>query len=746
MIWKPLRELRSLAKQRGWELDDGQKRRIAEVGLRWEELRRVKGGDVGGKEKEDGRKKLLEIVWRDLEEVLSKGEGRREGDGEMVERFAAMVLLGREGVRGEEEEEVRRAAEMFQWGCQLRQEEERTINPLPNTADPTLQPHPESSAFASQFLSPLFTLSPSLAIQHLHSMLDTRRLPTRSTLQSILRAVTNEEEEARYVRARDVLDAACTGGGIKTSVGLEELLKERLEAAERSQEIEERPMGAFLRWVAEKGEGEEGLLLGLRMWEEVYGKGEWQRVKSWESIKSLELLVDRACPKRDYKVVARTSPQGIKSNNKIKDDQQRQVPPPLPAVLKAVSLATDHLPRPILVARGIRLLHAIASLPSSSVLSLYLTLRHVGPLTSPDPFQWHAALLGPFTSLLLNTKDPALVVQLYLDWTAAGMTFPVGLWKPLWRALGARGDVDELSRVIDDFEETGRGVVGGRIIAYVIQGSTEGPHYLRSLKLLAWFRRRREKAIGQRRGQRSGTPSDVVDVPLCAWNNVLEQLARTRLDRREDVMRLMKLMEEDGVRPDLRSWNAVLESQVLRRGGGGGGGGTSFGKEGLDQVGASYNALVRAGWGPDRRTMSLVLEGFVRLAMESTTTTETTAESKWRKVGIEGGLRTFETAMRVGVGVRGQQVAGLMRVLGREGRWEEAKEVGEKWWRDVVRRGKKGGGVEEREGTFVRLAGEDLERWEERGGAVGEEVATEERDEEWEFGSRIEEEDEEDDD
>jgi hypothetical protein len=79
--------------------------------------------------------------------------------------------------------------------------------------------------------------------------------------------------------------------------------------------------------------------------------------------------------------------------------------------------------------------------------------------------------------------------------------------------------------------------------------------------------------------------------------------------------------------------------------------------------------------------LSLVVFGFLRMARGR----------EKREVGVQGALATFTKGVVEGKLVRGQQVGGLIRVLGARAEWEEAKGVAERWWREVVKMQEKEG-------------------------------------------------------
>lgn len=92
--------------------------------------------------------------------------------------------------------------------------------------------------------------------------------------------------------------------------------------------------------------------------------------------------------------------------------------------------------------------------------------------------------------------------------------------------------------------------------------------------------------------------------------------------------------------------------------------------EDLAAAGNAYTSLISTRVRPDGQTFSLLMEGFLR--------------SPKRLEGIEGALRAFSFAAELGVDVGGAQTVTLIRALAEQERWEQAKSVGERWWRNYV--------------------------------------------------------------
>ncbi|GAA5950118.1 hypothetical protein JCM21900_004602 [Sporobolomyces salmonicolor] len=529
------------------------------------------------------------------------------------------------------------------------------------------------------------------------------------------------DDSASYQHARTVLAEICSSTGSSspstTREKLDLLLRERLERVDRLEELEADPTGAFVKWLGvglgREGErGRAGLEVALRMWEVVFtvGKEEGARL-SRRRVKLLELLVLEAC-----------KGEALTSSSELKDSKP---PGSSPLVDLAVSLAMKHLPHQVLVHHSTPLLFALTSTTHSPHLALQLfdTLLSPPPSSHFAPFRWTTSLLPAFTALFLSSaaaNNPALPLRLYLSWTSSGLTLPMGLWMPLWRALGRRGSVEELARTVDDWEETGRGQVSSRIIEHVLRSSlahADGRSILPSLRLFDYFR-------GRYASSPLSPPSPLVLasqphvlVPLSSYNGLLHALARTSQDRRPALTALFRQLKLDGHAPTTESYNALLAAQVFR---------PVFRIRDIDHAGVVYNKLVRARCRPDRMTFSLLLHGFNRLAArESDAVT-----LKRQRLGIEAALRTFDAALspalapdRDGVppGVRGHQASRLVRILALQGRFDDAKVVAERWWRVLVKwEEREGGGMWERREVIeeceeMRRAGREVElseaRW-----------------------------------
>ncbi|BGP14831.1 hypothetical protein JCM10213v2_002786 [Rhodosporidiobolus nylandii] len=546
-------------------------------------------------------------------------------------------------------------------------------------------------------------------------------------------AASEAEEEAAYANALRVLDAVCAdpcpaGKRAEGESALDALLAARIARVERAEALDAEPTLYFIRWLAfevlpSNGADDRGEALhaALELWEasQVRGRVEWDvaalKYARSRSAKLLLELVRAACTAEGTAAMAagraeRTSP----------------------TLQAAVEVGMRCLPHPLLVQLAVPLLQAVTVRSTNPPLALDLFEALTAPASSTSPvsaaaaeeqqrdyadFTWTANLLQSFTTLFLSAAaavEPSLPIRLYLSWTASGLSFPVGLWDPLWQAAGRRGDVDELSRLIDDWEETGRGTVSSRIIDLVIRAAAQAPfpsfassyaatrssppvpprvhpnpahpvmpsqgRILPALRFLRFFR-----------GRYAASPSDAPHpavaprepwrlVPLSAYLSILRVLSRSFADRRQVLRRTWREMLLDGHAPPIQAFNSALAASVWRPS-------AYFTVRDLDAAGVVYNELIAASRAPeeganrpqpDRETFSLLLHGFLRVASSPSYTAQR------QGLMLEAALRTYTAAAARGTGVRGQQCAKLIRCLALQGRWEDAKRTQEEWWRVLV--------------------------------------------------------------
>lgn len=657
--WNAVKALRKLAVEREWELKPEHIRRSFAVGVDWERHRRERStrgetGEWDTPEREERRRQYLDELRQEVLDLDRSVKGARR-DLELLAKYAR-VVLARDG-------DADVSLQLYRQALDAR--------PPPSIHEHDASPFTPSPA-ASSFLLPLFRDDPRLAVSHLNTMLDGHHLPTTHVLQRTMRDQMPAPEDV-YARAREVLDSACSSGGRTSQHELDRLMEERIKAADWEEMVETEPVLAFLRWLSEERPAsdvgpsqDERTLAALRLWDGVYAQGAWDQPKSRESLAALEDLVKPFIPRGQ-------------AGGKISSPRSSApLPRPSPAHIEAINLALKHLPPSLLLSLANRLLTSVTLYTHSPSLArhVYFSLRRLAPLDSAAPLQWHVTLRPLFISLVLSASsmnDSAFVIQLYLEWTASAMTYPKGMWAPIWRALGQRSDVDEVARIIGDYEEHHRERVAGYIVSHILIASASQPHYLRTLRLLDYLRERTpHPSIRAELGVQQDR------IPLVAYNAILRRLAATYQDRRRDALAVFSHLVADGLTPHLDTWNALLAGQVFR---------PKFHIEDVDNAGAAYNALVRSGCEPDEMTYSLLLVGFLRLARSH----------EKRTVGLDSALNTFQRSLSEDKLVRGQQVAGLVRQLGVSQRWEEAKGVAEAWWRGVVV-------VQEREGaSFGRL-------------------------------------------
>ncbi|BGP23624.1 hypothetical protein Rt10032_c02g0643 [Rhodotorula toruloides] len=597
--------------------------------------------------------------------------------------------------------------------------------------------HPDTNPAFSELLPFLFRLDAFAALAQLRAMCDKGHLPRIRDLKDILsdhfvvgggsqsaplRGAA--AEEAAYARARKLLDRACSADtvrlfGRKGDDPLEALAKlqeERLKTVERTMAIEKAPLPYFVRWLGlQRGratdgkeafpvaERQEGLEVALRLWEtsQVKGKDEWDlpalTYADSPAAKLLSSLVVEAC---------RLENESAKASGWTRQSGRK---PRMPSkcLVTAADLARRCMIHHVLVKHSGRLLRAltVSSTAPLVALSLFDRLSVPPELSSTippsdanqhPPFAWSPGLRETFVALFFSSaaaRDPSLPIRLYLSWTASGLSFPVSLWNELWRALGRRGSIDELKRVVHDWEETGRGKIEGRIMQLVLEAaagdeahasSVEQWQVLSPLRLLTYFRSRYAPSPQSRPPQKLIQLQPYLLIPVAGYNAVLRSLSRSFCDRRDDMQSVWRQMIQDGHTPDARSYNTLIAAHVWRPG--------YFRTQDLDAAGVAYNELVVAwrnsGKGkdrqsaarlePDRETFSLIVHGFLRVA-------ESPRYGRDRRsLTLEAALRTFSAACERGQGVRGHQTAKLVRLLATEGRFEDAKMVQEKWWRDLV--------------------------------------------------------------
>lgn len=514
----------------------------------------------------------------------------------------------------------------------------------------------------------------------------------------------NRDEENRlakkdeYSHARQVLDQVCSTSSRSSSSRLDELLRIRLERVDRLEELEKRPREAFLKWLGMREEvnSQEEMETVLRVWEAGVGKGPDGEDSIGRSYRKVgEDLVLKSCrigkvmePKKD------TTGEG-------------EVPPRLdasPLIEDAVNLAIRYFPLQVLTHHSTPLLTALTVDSHSPDLACHL----FDLLNSPPSdftfarFQWSATLLVPFTRLFFSShryeRDPSLPIRLYLSWTSSGLTFPSGLWDPFWRTLGHGGSIEEIERVLQDWEETGRGEAASRIVRQVISGSIQSSNIPRTLELFDHFQSRYTPSLHSTPVPLRRAHLHPLVIPLESYNSLFNLLAHSKTDHRSKLSELFSSLLADGHTPSTQTYNSLLAANLSE---------PIFKVRDIDHAGVVYNKMVEDRLKPDRDTFGLLMKGFNRLAVEGGK-----REGKQRLIGIEASLRTFRASL-AGLAIqdgqkgkrksvkekegnlalaRGGSVGELMVILAGEGRFEDAKQISEEWWRALV-------GMEEIVGT-----------------------------------------------
>lgn len=506
--------------------------------------------------------------------------------------------------------------------------------------------------------------------------------------------IARRGEADEYSHARQVLDQVCSSTTTRSStLRLDELLRIRLERVDRLEELDKRPKEAFLKWLGLRDEaGREEVEVALRVWEAGVGKGEDGEESIGRSYRKVgEELVLQAC--RIGKQQENLTDEGAGQN---------RLETPAPLIEDAVNLAIRYFPLQVLTHHSTPLLTALTVDSHSPDLACYL----FDILNSPPSdfkfarFQWSATLLVPFTRLFFSShryeRDPSLPIRLYLSWTSSGLTFPAGLWDPFWRTLGHGGSIEDIERVLQDWQETGRGEAASRIVRQVLKGSVDSANIQRCLELFDYFRSRYSPSLDSTPIPLRRVHLHPLVIPLDSYNTLFNLLAHSKTDHRSNLSRLFSSLLEDGHTPSTQTYDSLLAANLLR---------PKFKVSDIDNAGVVYNKMVENELRPDRDTFGLLMKGFNRLAIEGGK-----REEKQRLIGIEASLRTFKASLaglsssvdrnkRSAKGregeltlARGGSVGELMVILAGEGRFEGAKQVSEEWWRALV-------GIEEIVGT-----------------------------------------------
>ncbi|KAK4703017.1 hypothetical protein P7C70_g3201, partial [Phenoliferia sp. Uapishka_3] len=652
IAWGNLVYLRELAAERGWTLSDDQNRVMFEVGVDMEE-NRPQVVPTSETQRVQQRGRHLRELW---EEVIHLPRST----GQQLEKDA--LVLERHRLSG-----IRHGKTALREAAGLASRARAIVElafPDPTTI-PSLTPD-------SRRLSRLFSSDRTAALAHLHKMLDVGRVPAVQFMRQQVLEEDGRTDES-YDHAREALEAACSNS-VAASMALEELHAERLARLDRVAWIEEYPQRAFLLMLSNGPKAPmpndptraEYIFIALRLWEGL--------VNASYTPATYRLLEDLIHAFLDLPVPPHPSPS------------------PPPALLKAVELISIYLPTPRLVALSHHMLNALTlSYPSVSLSrSFYSTLRTRAPFNSAIPFQWHSNLRDCWVYLVKTTvyssaPDPQLGLRLYLDWTASGLLPPANSWEFLWRTLGTVAAVEDTERLVQDYERAGK-ILQPSAASTVIRGAVNSGRLLGSLQLLAFFRERFPGARGGGKIQ--------PHVPLDAFNAVLQFLAESKHDRRIDSLSVFRQLIEDGITPNVTTWNALLASHVFLS--------TPLIRADLVAAAKVYEHIIQQKkLESNSMTFSLLMHGGLRVATQDPN----------NDLGLGSATKAFQVATERKVLVRGEQLAMFIKLLGRQGRWEEAKTAGELWWALAALR-KHRSTAEKQEETLVRDAGRLLVKWE----------------------------------
>ncbi|KAK4058252.1 hypothetical protein OIO90_000409 [Microbotryomycetes sp. JL221] len=753
--WNAVKQLRRLALERDWQLTRQQLTTSLAIGIEWEKERHMRrrtgerlGDDIDSPQRETLRRQYLAQL-RDEVMLLQRPTYEHEQSDRVLLEQYALALRARP-----DDDALQHVIDA------LYQAWNATMPLKPTTRHPMDQEvsEYETSNAASRILRTLFQTArddqqhDSKALGFLQTMLDYRLLPTPYSLKTILQSWHSDmlnDPDAAYDRARQVLDQACSSSISMSDrhQQLDELYQSRLDQIEREERIQKKPVLSFIRWIGMSNKTplsswmssmsgsvelrqqieQSSIVIAFNLWMGFYAPQEWHEPASSEALQLLDELIVSACR------VSPTTQAQVEHND---------------ALNLALDMSLSFLPTHQLARRAPMLLEAtILSNQMNLAKQFYSKVKQ--RLASVDmttttslstrTFPWHARHVQSLSKMVLSTTTASMlpnmsrphdgavnasfVIELYQDWTATGLQFPQGLWRSLWIALGRHGDVDQLARVVNDFEETGRGRVTNRISDFVLQASASSiPNsqhmghgretFLNTLDMLKffrsrsrWFFSRNQQALSligkdNSAGVESSnialpwlsssldhfeSPQDVLAtrVSLQSYEAILRQLSMTRQDQRNDVTKVFQWAIDDGWEPRTNTFNALLACQVLRIG--------LNTSDVTDNARAVYDAMTRRNVEPDRVTMSLVIHSLLRLANDDVKRNDQTNETREHegeesKTYIEAAIRAFNNALDRNLLVRGQQICCLMYSLGskRSKQWDQAKLIAEQWWQRAV--------------------------------------------------------------
>ncbi|KAM0748961.1 hypothetical protein T439DRAFT_382053 [Meredithblackwellia eburnea MCA 4105] len=691
--WIGMRKLRKLASYMRWKLQPTQVRMMFRAGLEWWSIEprslRKSSRDQGS---DRATLKSL-ILFRDLAEAVqalpqwSNGEAKEDED--LLQWFELIMAA-----RAKEEWKDRSDGDTFL-------DNGSALNALTGEdSDPSLYT-PDS-----RLLVDLFANDRPRAVTFLHSMLDNHRLPSKAFVKR--QVLTSEpDEEDMYDIGRRTLDSVCRPSSAEVVLSgspgvspFDQLLEERLRRIDRRTYIENLPLKAFLEWLAvgaprpssskpgffqsysnSEPRREEWLHVALRLWE---ASDDF----SLTGIQTLEFLIKEVI-------------KSLQENYAPPSTSENEISKVTPPVLElAIRLALERLPVASISNISHQILHAVCITSPSLPLAhkFYMGIRSRADPSSARPFLWHASNFDAWRFILTANRNrmPSTQVipyQVYLDWTSSGLVVPESCWRLVWRAVGLTANLDYVRRTVIDYERAGF-VFRPSDASIIIKASCITKRIAPVLQILALFR---EKFPGAR--GRSGRWTDAV--PTASFNAVLALLAEeANHDRRKDSLAVFSMLVQDGQIPSVDTWNAILASHVFRR---------HLLEMGDALAGQKvYDAILeQKDIEPNGITFSLLIHGFVRVAREGNWSSKVSALNKAFKV--------YEVAVEKNLAVRGQQVAALVRTLAKAQKWEEAKSVGEKWWRVLVTTGRK---ETEDEDRLVRQAAREAEEREKASAVV----------------------------
>lgn len=636
--WSDLKALYLLTVDRDWSLSTEQLRITFEAGLAWEAVRNSKWL---------GRLKLSREAGQELEPLgVPRKEATRRGQLERI-RKKLMSRLDKTAAQIKRDKSLD-----IQYAILVRNRDSPEDLGSPSSKRSYLIALDSAKSLRSSMSSLIRHFETGeLRRAHslLHKLIDNKNIPTSATFNKIF---SNRSAVAvdTYDEARKILDSSSTSSrGNSAEKDLDALLQQRLDKIEQDEWRLAQPKLAFIKWIAlEQPTTEvtslEWSFLALRLWESIYA--------SKANTESRERPISFLAHQLLSQLITATCNFESDTNSNFESYNRG----PSLALVKATALASSYLNDSFLLSVSHRLLNATTITSPSPILArnLYYTLRTKLPPDESRAFLWDASLRNSFTYLFKTAAvstsqnhDPTFAIQLYLDFTADGLTLPIGLWDLLWKALGSRGSVEETSRVLADYDQLAK--VTSSDYGKILGSSAKSGRIVKTLRLLELVNKRADAQIR-----------------IETYDTIMELLASSYQDRRPDALIIFHSILAARIRPTISTWNALLANYVFR---------PRITMKDLDGSGKVYNSIITAGVKPNRITYSLLIHGFLRIASEGEKL------PRIRNFGIEAAYNTFEKAISTGNLVRGWQVGKLVEGLGKAGNWEKAKGVGESWWK-----------------------------------------------------------------